>query len=278
MIILVLLAGLFIYQTSIIKVVSAVLHRKDSGHGVFVPFISLYFLWLKRADFKKLEAKYNCWGIFLVIIGLFSPLSGIGTFHLQFLGFIIFLAGLVYVLFGKEVFRNAMFPIFFLITMIPIPVDLRAFIASILRHISFFGSTNIISLLGIPHFKNGWLIQFPNATLEVANNCSGIRYLTSFVVFGLAYAWLSRDTLQGRLLLVALTIPVSIFANICRLVAIFLMVYIFGPYMAEPQPHNLIGWSVFSVVLIACITADQYFQKRRFVRKIGCQEARTMGG
>ena len=276
--ILAVLSGLIIYQSAIIQVMSAVLRKQGSGHGVFVPFISLYLLWLKRFDFKKLEANYNYWGLLLVVIGLLFPLTGIGTFHLQFLGFIIFLAGLVCLLFGKEVFRNAMFPIFFLITMIPIPVDFRESIASILRHISFIGSTKIISFLGIPYFQKGWLVQLPNATLEVTTGCSGIRYLTAFVVFGLAYAWLSRESLQGRLLIVALTIPLSIFANICRLVVIYLMVYNFGPHMAEPQPHNIIGWTVFTVILITSITADHYIQKRHDVRKLRRVEAGKLGG
>jgi exosortase len=152
--------------------------------------------------------------------------------------------------------------------MIPIPENIYESMANYTRHISFGGSLKIISLLGISYFKEGWMIQLPNALLKVATSCSGIRYLISYFVFGLAYAWLYRETTGGRLLLVALTIPVSLFASICRLTAIFILTYNFGPRMAEHWPHIFISWIVFFVILITCIAADQFFQKHRYARRL----------
>jgi exosortase len=269
--ILATLAGLFIYQTAIIKVISTVLHREGSSHGVFVPFLSLYFLWLLRDKLKKIEPQSNYFGIIFLLVGLFFPITKIGTFHLQFLGFIIFTAGLIYAIFGKEFFKNITFPLFFLITMIPIPENIYESMANFTRHISFGGSLKIISLLGIPYFKQGWLIQLPNALLKVAISCSGIRYLISYFVFGLAYAWLYRETTGGRVLIVALTIPISLFASICRLTAIFILTYNFGPRMAEHWPHIFISWTVFFVILITSIAADQYFQKHSYAKTIAKQ-------
>ena len=57
--ILATLAGLFIFQTAIIEVFSAVMHREGSSHGIFVPFLSLYFLWLLRDKLKEIEPQYN---------------------------------------------------------------------------------------------------------------------------------------------------------------------------------------------------------------------------
>jgi len=277
-IILTILAGLFIYRSAIMEVFSAVIHREGSSHGVFVPFLSLYFLWLLRDKLKEIEPQYNYFGIIFLLAGLFFPITKIGTFHLQFLGFIVYTGGLIYVIFGKELFKNITFPLFFLITMIPIPKNIYESMANYTRHISFGGSLKIISLLGISYFKEGWMIQLPNALLKVATSCSGIRYLISYFVFGLAYAWLYRETTGRRLLVVALTIPVSLFASICRLTAIFILTYNFGPRMAEHWPHIFISWIVFFVILITCIAADQFFQKHRYARRLGGEEARTLGG
>ena len=270
-IILNILAGLFLYQTAIIKVILAVLHRKGSSHGVFVPFLSLYFLWLIRDKLKEIELQSNYFGIIFLMAGLFFPISQIGTFHIQFIGFIVFQAGLIYVIFGKEFFQNITFPLFFLITMIPIPENIYETLANFARHISFGGSLKIISLLGIPYFKEGWLIHLPDVVLRVAISCSGIRYLISYVVFGIAYAWLYKDKAGSRVLIVALTIPISFFAGICRLTAIFILTYTFGPRMAEHWPHIFISWIVFFFILITCFAMDQYFQKRRYVRTLAKQ-------
>jgi exosortase len=259
-------------------VISAVLHREGSSHGVFVPFLSLYFLWLKREKLKKIEPTYNYFGISFVLIGLFPPVAGIGTFHLHFLSFIFLLAGLTVVILGKEFFKNIMFPLFFLITMTPIPENLYESMANFTRHVSTGGSLKIISLLGISYFKEGWMIQLPNALLKVNMGCSGIRYLISYFVFGIAYAWLCRDTTKSRLLIVALTIPISLLASICRLTAIFVLTYSFGPHMAEHWPHIITSWIVFFVILIMTIFADQYVQKRQYVKRLGGKEAVRLEG
>ncbi len=260
------------------EVFSAVIHREGSSHGVFVPFLSLYFIWLLRDKLKKIEPQFSYFGIIFILIGLFLPISKTGTFHLQFLGFIIFLAGLIYVIFGKEFFQNITFPLFFLITMIPIPENIYETLANFTRHISTGGSLKIISLLGIPYFKEGWLIQLPNALLKVNIGCSGIRYLISYFVFGLAYAWLCRDKVSSRVLIVASTIPISLFASICRLSAIFILTYNFGPRMAEHRPHIITSWIVFFTILVASIAIDQYFQKRRYARTLGGREAGMLKG
>jgi len=270
-IILTLLSGLFLYQTAIIEVISAVIHREGSSHGIFVPFITLYFIWLKRDIIRDIEPQFDYLGIVLIVLGTILPLFNIGNFQLHFLCFIVLIAGLFFTLFGRAFFKEISFPTFFLITMIPIPKDIYETLANYLRHISTGGSLKIISLFGISYFREGWLIQLPNALLKVNMGCSGIRYLISYVVFGIAYAWLYRDTTRSRLLIVALTIPISLFASICRLTAIFILTYNFGPKMAEHWPHIITSWIVFFAILITCITADQYFQKHRYARTLAKQ-------
>jgi len=277
-IILTLLAGLFLYQAAVIEVFSAVIHREGSSHGVFVPFLSLYFIWLKRDMIRDIEPQFDYLGVVLIVIGGMVPLFHMGNFQLHFLCLIVLIAGLFFTFFGRTFFKEISFPLFFLIAMIPIPENIYETLANYLRHISTGGSLKIISLLGIPYFKQGWLIQLPNALLKVNIGCSGIRYLISYVVFGLAYAWLYRETTGGRLVIVLLTIPISLFASICRLTAIFILTYTFGPYMAEHRPHIITSWIVFFVILITSLAADQYFQKRRYARTLGGREAGMLKG
>lgn len=277
-IILAIFAGLIIYQSTIVDVISAVIHREGSSHGVFVPFLSLYFIWLKRDMIRDIEPQFDYLGIVLIVIGGIVPLFHMGNFQLHFLGFIVLIAGLFFTFFGRIFFKEISFPIFFLIAMIPIPENVYENLANYTRHISFGGSLKIISLFGIPYFKEGWMIQLPNALLRVAISCSGIRYVISYFVFGIAYAWLYRGTLKEGLPIVVLTIPISLFASILRLTAIFILTYNFGPRMAEHWPHIITSWIVFFTILVACIAIDQYFQKRRHTRKLGSAEAVKLGG
>jgi len=257
-----LLAGLFLYNTSVISLIGAVLHRQGSSHGVFVPFLSGIFLWMNRSSIREIEPRYDHLGIPLLVVGIFFPLFNIGTYHIQFLSFIAFVAGLIIILLGRKYFKAISFPLLFLITMIPLPVNMHSTLANYTRNISFGGSSWIISLFGVPFMKEGLLIHLPNAVLKVNLACSGIRYLISFFVFGVAYAYLYRKTTWSRSIIIALTIPISLAASILRLTAIFLLTYIFGPHMAEYWPHVFISWSVFFAILVLSVASDRFFQTR----------------
>ena len=262
LVILTILSGLFLYRTAIIEVVSAILNRDGSSHGFFIPFLSGFFIWTKRDVIRKIKPQYDFPGLLLLALGLLPPIIRFGTFHLYFIGFIFFLAGMIFTVLGRNYFKHIAFPIFFLITMTPLTGDVYIQVADFMRHITFSGSLVIISILKIPFYRDGWFLQLPNALLEVATGCSGIRYLISYFIFGIAYAYLCRVTLFGRITLVTLTIPISLTASILRLTTIFLLTYLFGPRMAEHWPHVFISWSVFFAVLIIAIASDQFFEKR----------------
>ena len=257
-----ILAGLFLFNTSVASVISAVLHRQGSSHGVFVPFLSGIFLWMNRNSLRVIEPRYDYLGIPLLAIGIVFPLFSIGTYHIQFLSLIVFIAGLIITHLGRNYFKAISFPLLFLITMIPLPEDIHLTLANYTRNVSFGGSSWIISLLGVPFMKEDLLIHLPNAVLKVNLGCSGIRYLISFFVFGIAYSYLYRKTTWSRLIIIALTIPISLLASIFRLTAIFLLTYIFGPHMAEYWPHVFISWSVFFAILVLSVASDRFFQTR----------------
>jgi exosortase/archaeosortase family protein len=98
--------------------------------------------------------------------------------------------------------------------------------------------------------------------LYVAHGCSGIRYLLSYFVFGIVYAFRYKHSSKARLLVVAATIPLSIAGGVVRLWIIFATAYYIGPVMTDDRPHVLLSWSVFTVLLVAAIAADRYFSKK----------------
>ena len=261
--VLIVLAGLTLFREAAFNVLSVVLNRQGSSHGLFVPVLSAYFLWIKRTALLKTAPEIEPWGIIVIAAGFAPFLFNAGGFQVNFLGFIIYMSGVILFATGKNLFKQTVFPVFFLLTMIPIPAHVYDGLANAVRHVSFEGSTLIISALGIPFFKSGWLVELPNANLLVDISCSGIRYLVSYVVFGIAYAYLSRTRILSRIGTVALTVPISLSASILRLTVIFILTYLFGPKMAQPRPHIFISWCIFIAVLFTCVAFDQWLQKKR---------------
>ncbi|MEE4265737.1 MAG: exosortase/archaeosortase family protein [Desulfobacteraceae bacterium] len=257
------LAGLVLYREAVATLFLHVLNRHGSSHGVFVPFLTAFFLWTVRDRIKESTVNYSLAGVPVVIVCALPPLLGVASFQLLFIAYIGLICGLVLTLLGRAMFKTLAFPMLFLITMVPLPPDLYNRLADMSRTIAFGASLKILSLLNIPYLREGWNIELPNAMLFVAESCSGIRYLVSFVVFGLAYAYLFRSSTSGRIATVLATIPISLFASTCRLTIIFLMTYWVSPFWSERRPHIILSWFVFVAVLFSCIYLDQWIQKRR---------------
>lgn len=251
-----------LYRESLGHLLYAVMNREGSSHGVFVPFISAYFIWINHRALAKIKPEFNLFGVIITLIGLVSVFFSRWPYQLHVLGFIICISGAVLLIFGKSIFKEISFPLFFLITLTPIPDDIYLYLAETIRVISFGGSRLVISILGIPFFHEGNLIHLHNATLEVAIGCSGIRYLVSYFVFSFAYAYLFKTAAWSRVAVVISSIFISLVASVGRLSAIFILTYYISPKMAEPRPHIIISWCVFFAVLIIAIGTDQYFQKQ----------------
>jgi len=266
---IILFAGIILYGPSITKLAEAVIHREGSSHGVFVPFLSAFFIWIKRDVLRKTEMRNDLIGIPVMLAGLIFPIFDIGPYSLQILGFIIFISGTVILLLGRGIFKEIAFPLVFLITFIPIPDNIYSWLAENIRIVSFGGSRWIISLMGIPFMHEGNLIYFHNATLVVGESCSGIRYLVSYFVFSMAYAYLYRERMWSRVAVVCSSIIISLFASVCRLASIFILVHFISPWWGEHKPHVFISWCVFFGVLIMSISLDQYFQNRMAIKQGG---------
>lgn len=252
--------SLIIYSSALSDLIMSVLHREGSSHGLFIPFISAIILWGKRQKIKGLELKLSLLpGAMIVGAGLLIfYIAGSSTENtLPALSFFVMLAGLVMAIFGMKVFKEVSFPLFFLITMIPLPEPVYARISEWMRTASTSGSTGILQLFGMPLHREGYNIYLPNVNIYVAESCSGIRYLISYFVFGLAYAFVYGKGAKSRILLIVATIPISVVAGMVRLAVIFLSAHYIGAFMAGHHAHILLSWFVFAFILIGAILADR---------------------
>ena len=165
-------------------------------------------------------------------------------------------------LFGKDMFKDLGFPLFYLATMIPLPKPLYAQLTEGMRMATTSLSVWVLQLFHFPIYREGYNVSLPNMNLFVANSCSGIRYLIPYFVFGLAYAFVCKKTLKSRVLVVLAAIPISVIGGAIRQSLIFLSAHYIGPFMAEHRPHVMISWSVFVTVLVLAMALDRWAGKK----------------
>lgn len=256
--------GFTVFDKTLYTLAVAVLDRQDSSHGIFVPFISAYLIWLRVDELKATKLAFApLSGALLLSFGLvLAFLSGRSSL-LQAVSFFIVAAGAVLAVFGPLFFKKVSFPFLFLISMVPLPEAWYAQIAEWMRQAITWGSVTFLHAVGFPIFREGFNIRLPQIDLHVSHACSGIRHLLSFFVFGIAYAFRFKQSRTARVFVVASAIPLSVFSGTLRLCLIFLMAHYIDPFFAEHRPHVVLGWIMFMVVLAGAIALDQVLQKKK---------------
>ncbi|TKB25005.1 exosortase/archaeosortase family protein [Desulfopila sp. IMCC35006] len=259
--------GITFYRPALVTVFSAVLQRNDSSIGLFVPIFSGYILWRRFAEIKQLPLQAN-W-----LSGLLVTLTGIILFFLsKYTEYFLILAvlsllcisgGLILLLFGSAIFKKTAFPLFFLVTMTPIPLAIYAAIAEQIRLSSTWGAVKIARFLGVELYRDDFYIHLSQTTLFVADSCSGIRYFFSYFVCLLFYAAGFKQTMVGRLVVMLGFIPLALLAGMVRIATIILAAHYISPTLAEYRPHVVISWSVFLVFLVGFVSLDRYLSKAR---------------
>lgn len=222
------------------------------GHGFLVPVFAGYVLWKERFRLARLTARPSNFGL-LVMLGAISLLL-IGSLGAELfssrVSLIVLAGGIVLFLAGWTMFRAVLFPLGFLLLMIPIPTIVFNQITFPLQLLASRFATFWLQLVNVPVLREGNLIILPNYTLEVVDACSGIRSLMTLITLAFAYGYLAESRRWARYLLVLLMIPIAIVSNAIRIMGAGVLTYHFGPAAAKGFFHEFSGWVIFVAALI----------------------------
>src|SRR5436190_20270642 len=190
---------------------------------LLIPFVSAYLLYIRRDQLPK---KYSV-DLPLAIVSLAIGLGIlIFTYWLDFVGrvpgindrltllsFLCCLAAAGFFFLGRAWMRAAAFPLTYLIFIVPMPNAM----ADALEHASAAASAEMANLLfhlsGMPFFRVGPVFQLPNITIQVAQECSGIRSSLVLFITSILAANLFLKTAWRRAALIAVVIPLAILRN-----------------------------------------------------------------
>ena len=232
-------------------------HDPNYSHGFIVPFMSAYFVYERWEQLQKLPPQPHLLGIPLLMLGVAILVIGsVGAeLFAQRLSFIVVIAGLALLIFGKRILMTLSLPLVFLLFMIPLPAIVVNTIAFPLQIFAAQTASFCLFNLGIPVLREGNLISLAGSTLEVAEACSGLRSLVALLALGTVYGYFSQRQMWKRWALVLLSIPIAILANAFRVTGTGLLANYWGTEAAEGFYHTFEGWIVFVVafiLLLAC--------------------------
>ncbi len=261
------LAGVaLVYAPIILDAAHQWLTNDSYAHGIFIFPVSIFLLWMGKDKIQAAPRRPEAWGLVLILVGL---LGAMGSYLLQikYIGMwslIPTLAGGIFALHGRQLWRTVQFSVWFLLFAAPIPNSFLGPLTGQIQGYSSTGAAMIMSTLGYPVIQHANVLQVPNATLEVATACSGFHKLISLLAFAAIYGHLFLDSVLKRSLLLFMALPIALLVNVLRISGL-VAAAIYGGLpglhaLHDPAEYVAIGLSFVLFVLvgkkIGCKTLD----------------------
>jgi exosortase len=220
------------------------------AHGVLIPPVVAYFVWLELRERKHLPRDASPWGFLFLVpaLALHAVDTGLGTQLLSAISIVIAAPGLALLLLGAEKTKAIAFPLAFLAFMLPIPLALTSQLHMVLRRIATVCTAWVLPWVGVPVFAEGTSLHLANGTLVVADACSGFSTLYASLAVACLTAYSCRSWAR-RLLVSVAAVPIAIAANVVRMVLLGLMTYHWGFHTLETWLHPASGMLTFVLAL-----------------------------
>jgi exosortase len=233
------------------------------SHGFLIAPLSAYFAFEHRSRLRDLPMRAApIMGFVLVAFSLLLLAAGtLGSeLFLTRVSFVGSLAGIVLVLFGFRHLRILVFPLAFLLLMIPIPAIVFNQIAFPLQLLASRLGENVMAFAGVPVLREGNVIVLATTTLEVAEACSGIRSLISLLSLGIVFGYFTDARLGIRVGLALATVPLAILTNAMRVAGTGIAAHYWSPEAANGFFHTFSGWLVFFAAFAMLVLVAKILQ------------------
>jgi exosortase len=264
---LLLCAGVvWLYAGALSSLVQQWASDDDYSHGFFVVPLAAFFAWERRDALRRATLRPSVWGLVLIAASLVMFLAGTlgAELFLTRLSIIGVLAGAILFVWGRDHFRTLLFPLAFLLFMIPLPSIIFNQVAFPLQLLASRVGETAISAAGIPVLREGNVLVLANTKLEVAEACSGIRSLMSLLMLAIVLGYFTERRVGARVVLALAAVPIAIVANASRVAGTGMASHWLGPAAAEGFFHTFSGWLMFVVAFVGLLAVQRLLARVRF--------------
>ena len=229
------------------------------SHGFFIVPLAGYFAWERRHRLAQMPLRPSAAGLVIVAGSLFLLVAGIlgAELFLSRVSLVGVIAGSILFLHGWPRLRVLLFPLAFMLLMIPLPALIFNKIAFPLQllasHVGEYG----VRAADIPILREGNVLILANATLEVAEACSGIRSLISLFTLGIVFGYFADSRAWVRTVIALSAVPVAILANGLRVASAGWAAHYMGQAGVEGLFHEFSGWAVFIVAFLMMLALQR---------------------
>ncbi|MDC0886951.1 exosortase A [Altererythrobacter sp.] len=221
------------------------------NHILLIPIIVGALIWARREELAKIAPR--AWWPGLIGLGgamfvwLLGSLGQVNTIS-QF-GAVAALQMSIVALLGPRVGLGLLFPLAYMLFLVPFGDELVPALQMITAEITIA----LTHLSGIPAEIEGVFIDTPVGLFEVAEACSGVKFLIAMVALGVLVAQTCFHRWRRRAAFMAVCVIVPIIANGLRAWGTIYIAQSQGVEFAMGFDHVFYGWVFFALVIAAVL-------------------------
>jgi exosortase len=222
----------------------------DYSHGFFVVPFAVFIMWARRDHFPGSSGRLAWAGLGLVVLSVLVRMAGAKYYvdAIEGWSILLWVGGAIWFLGGWQVFRWSLPSVVFLCFMVPLPFRMEHALSRPLQHAATVMSCWGLQCLGQPALWEGDVILLGDGRLEVAQACSGLRIFVGIVALAFVFVVLVRRTWWEKAILAACVLPVTLAANVTRIVITGLLSQQIDGEVAHKNIHD---WAGYVMILYA---------------------------
>ncbi len=230
------------------------------NHVLLVPAILGWLVWLRLPELRKLTPRGWWPGLLLVtgavLIWVLGAFAGFDLFRQT--GAVALLPATALLMLGPRVGAGLWFPLCYSAFLVPFGDELVPLLQMVTAKITIA----LVHLSGTPARIDGVFIDTPAGLFEVAEACSGVKFLIAMVALGVLVCNVCFKAWRRRIAFMALCVAAPILANGVRAWGTIFAAQYVGVEKAAGIDHIIYGWIFFAVVIAAVLGLSWRFFDR----------------
>jgi exosortase len=240
----------------------------NASHILLIPFIVAWLIYLERQKIvsRSLDLAAGAW--FFLPAAVLSAIMMRRSFGdtsislaVSILAMVLFFVGGFVALFGRRSARSIWFSLAFLLFMVPFPEPLLNRVIYLLQA----GSADVAEILfdwtGVPVLREGFIFHLPRMSIEVAQECSGIRSSMALLILTLLVAHFAFTKFWKKALFVSAGLLMMIVKNGVRIATLTLLANYVDPGFLYGRLHGE-GGVVFFLIGLALLWPVYWWLRR----------------
>ncbi|WP_022682763.1 EpsI domain-containing exosortase [Sphingobium bisphenolivorans] len=231
------------------------------GHCLFIPLLIAWLVQQRLPGLKQLEPVAWPPGLVWLALGALAWMLGAaaGVAVVRHGALVLMMQGAVIALLGRVVARALLFPLFYAFFMIPFGEEIVAPLQLVTAHICMA----LLAAAGVPAQMQGIFITTPGGYFEVAEACSGAKFVIAMTAYGMLVCNLCFSRWSRRVMFLAGALCLSILANGVRAFATIWLAEMTSIDAAAGFDHVVYGWVFFAVIMTVVMAAAWPFFDRK---------------